>query len=163
MCRTTYSNSYIHILMACKVPTSTSGAVMGFSILLKATLTCSQGELNQQPSNNKTLALTPEPHSHHGQQPSNFQHLQIPRMIQRKPGLKLVLLNHYNASQSKHSKRPRTEPAHTGCIQQSSADSWQSTLRPSQHITPASQTKVLTAIQTDTPSANRWWAYVQLK
>ena len=34
---------------------------LGFSILPKDTSTCIPGELNQQPSDNKTVALPPEP------------------------------------------------------------------------------------------------------
>ena len=41
-----------------KLPTSTSGAVLGFSILPKDTLTCRPGQSNQRPSHNQMLVLT---------------------------------------------------------------------------------------------------------
>ena len=43
--------------LPCKVPSSASGAVWGFSILPKNTSTCRPGESNQLPSDNKMLAL----------------------------------------------------------------------------------------------------------
>ena len=55
----TYNNSYIHTL---KAEAAIQGAdqhirsSVGFSILLKDTLTCRTGELNQQPSFDKMLA-----------------------------------------------------------------------------------------------------------
>ena len=60
----TYSASYIHPYidggwLPCKVPTSTSGAVSGqFSVLPSDTSTCRPGEMNQRPSDNKTLTLS---------------------------------------------------------------------------------------------------------
>ena len=48
-----------------EVPTSTSEAICGFSILSKDTSTCRLGESNQRPSDNKTLALPPEPQPPH--------------------------------------------------------------------------------------------------
>ena len=60
--KATYSNSFIqsHIDGADQHTRSS----LGFSILLKDTSTCRPGELNQQPSDDKTLAQ-PLIHSHH--------------------------------------------------------------------------------------------------
>ena len=54
----------IHTLMAVAAMQDDNqhiGSSLGFSILPKDNLTCRPGELNQQPSNKKTLAVTPEP------------------------------------------------------------------------------------------------------
>ena len=48
---------YIWQWLPCKVPTSTSGADLWFSILPKDALTCRPWESNSRPSNNKMLAL----------------------------------------------------------------------------------------------------------
>ena len=70
----TYSNSHFHKLVPCKVPTSRSGAVWGFSVLPKDTSTNRPRELNQQPSNIKTPALSTI-HCHHASCPwANIHH-----------------------------------------------------------------------------------------
>ena len=83
--KTTYSNSFIQWWwwLPCKVPTSTSGAVLGFSILPKDNSTYLSGELNQGPSNNKTLAL---PSSHSIPQP------QLPPLFKDKGFISFMLL-----------------------------------------------------------------------
>ena len=62
--KVTYSNSYIHTLMmtaAMQGADQHIGSDLGLGILSKDTSqTCIPGESNQQPANNKTLALPPE-------------------------------------------------------------------------------------------------------
>ena len=57
--RETHSNSYIHTLMVAAAMYGADQNIrsrFGFSILHKDTSTCRPGDLNQRPSDNKTLA-----------------------------------------------------------------------------------------------------------
>ena len=78
--KATYSNSHIPSYTvggaaAMQGADQHTRSILGFSILPKVTSTCRPGETNQQPSDNKTLAL-PQSHS----PPTAISNVQLPSL-----------------------------------------------------------------------------------